>query len=204
MNPPGGKYFSMDLSTQVQQQILDFAADVIIRRLGGDPRPIPVLDDAVFSQPAGCFVSLHRRGNHMLRGCIGMLDTGRPLRETLVTAAESVIGDSRFLTNPVSRSELPEIDLELSILGPMEKKDSVLDFEPMRDGIHLTFRGRTGLFLPQVARDTGWSREQLLGRLCTEKLGVPDTAWKDPTAELRTFSTDVIGPRPILASVPQC
>jgi AmmeMemoRadiSam system protein A len=192
----------MDFSTQVQQQILDFAADVIIRRLGGDPRPIPTLDDPVFAQPAGCFVSLHRQGTHALRGCIGMLDTGRPLRETLVAAAESVIGDARFLTNPVSRGELSELTLELSILGPLEKRNSVLDFEPTRDGIHLTFRGRTGLFLPQVARDTGWSREQLLGRLCTEKLGVAETAWKEPTAELRTFSADVIGPRAIVGQDP--
>jgi AmmeMemoRadiSam system protein A len=187
----------MEIATDTQQAILDLAADVVTRRLGGDPRPLPSLDDPVFVQPAGCFVSLHRGDNHQLRGCIGVLDTGRPLRETLVTAAESVIGDPRFLTRPVTRAELKELTIEITVLGPLEKKDSVLDFDPQRDGVHLTFRGRTGLFLPQVARETGWSREQLLGRLCTEKLGVAENMWKEPGAELRIFRADVIGPRGI-------
>ena len=188
----------MEISTQTQQEILDFAADVVTRRLGGDPRPLPALDDPIFARNAGCFVSLHRREPHALRGCIGMLDTGRPLRETLASAAESVIGDPRFLSHPVTRAELRDLDIEITILGPLEKQNSVLDFEPVRDGIHLSLRGRSGLFLPQVARETGWTREQLLGRLCTEKLGLAEIMWQDAAAELRTFSAEVIGPRPMI------
>jgi AmmeMemoRadiSam system protein A len=187
----------MNISPQTQQAILDLASDVITRRLGGDPRPLPALDDPVLREPAGCFVSLHRRDTHALRGCIGLLDTGRPLRETLVGAAEAVLGDPRFLAQPVTREELGELDIEVTVLGPLQKAPSPLDFEPVVQGIHLTFRGRSGLFLPQVARETGWTRQQLLARLCTEKMGVPEESWKQPSAELRTFSADVIGPRAI-------
>ena len=190
----------MDISPQTQQAILDVASDVITRRLGGDPRPLPPLDDPVMRQPAGCFVSLHRRDTHALRGCIGLLDTGRPLREVLVGAAEAVLGDPRFLAQPVMREELGELDIEVTVLGPLQKAPSPLDFEPLEQGIHLTFRGRTGLFLPQVARETGWTRQQLLSRLCTEKMGLAEDAWKQPSAELRTFSADVIGPRPMTAA----
>ena len=141
----------MDISPQTQQAILDLASDVITRRLGGDPRPLPSLDDPIFRQPAGCFVSLHRRDTHALRGCIGLLDTGRPLREMLMAAAESVLADPRFLAQPVTREELSELDVEVTVLGPLQKASSPLDFEPLERGIHLSFHGRSGLFLPQVA-----------------------------------------------------
>ncbi|MGD0463725.1 MAG: AmmeMemoRadiSam system protein A [Tepidisphaeraceae bacterium] len=192
-------FIPMDISPQTQQAILLLAADVVTRRLGGDPRPLPAFDDPVFSRPAaGCFVSLHRRDTHALRGCIGLLESGRPLREALVSAAESVLGDPRFLAQPVTRHELPDLEIEVTILGPMEKAKSPLDFEPTQRGIYLTLRGRSGLFLPQVARETGWTRQQLLSRLCTEKLGLSENAWTDPSAALHTFTADVIGPRPVM------
>jgi AmmeMemoRadiSam system protein A len=184
----------MEISPQAREAVLRLAADVVTRRLGGDPLPLPGLDDPIFALPGGCFVSLHRRDTHALRGCIGLLDAGRPFRDSLVSAAESVIGDPRFLAQPVTRHELPEMEIEVTFIGPLQRALSVLDFEPLRDGIHLTLHGRTGLFLPQVARETGWTRQQLLSRLCTEKMGVPESAWNDPAAELRTFSTEVIGP----------
>jgi AMMECR1 domain-containing protein len=71
-----------------------------------------------------------------------------------------------------------------------------MDFELLTDGIHLTIGGRVGVFLPQVARETGWLREQLLARLCTEKLGMPPTAWQLPEAKLQIFSTRILGPVP--------
>ena len=184
----------MQISPETQKAILTLAADVVTRRLGGDPLPLLPLNDPLFSQPAGSFVSLHRADTHALRGCIGMLDTGKPLRETLTAAAESVIGDPRFMAQSITRQELPELTIEVTVLGPLEKAKSTLDFEPLTRGIHLTFRGRSGLFLPQVARETGWTREQLLSRLGLEKLGVPESAWADPAAELRTFAAEVIGP----------
>jgi len=188
---------AMEISPQTRQAVLDFAADVVTRRLGGDPRPLPDMNDPVFSRPGGCFVSLHRRDNHALRGCIGLLDSGKAFVHSLTAAAEAVIGDPRFLAQPVSRFELPQLTIEVTILGPLRKADGPLDFEPKEHGIHLTYSGKSGLFLPQVGRETGWTREQLLGRLCGEKLGVPELSWKEAGAELRTFSAEVIGPRPL-------
>ncbi|HEY1923539.1 MAG TPA: AmmeMemoRadiSam system protein A [Tepidisphaeraceae bacterium] len=189
----------MDISPQTQLAILSLTSDVVTRRVGGDPRPLPALDDAFFSAPtAGCFVSLHRKGTHALRGCVGLLETGKPLRQVLLSAAESVLGDPRFLTQPVTREELPELEIEVTLLGPMERAKSPLDFEPTQRGIYLTINSRSGLFLPQVARETGWTRQQLLARLCTEKLGMPENAWNDPAAILHTFTAEVIGPKPMI------
>ena len=189
----------MNISPQTQQAILALTADAVTRRLGGNPRPLPTLNDPLFSgQTAGCFVSLHRKGNHALRGCVGLLQTGKALREVLVSAAESVLGDPRFLTQPITRNELPELEIEVTLLGPMEKAKSPMDFEPLQRGIYLTLQGRSGLFLPQVARETGSTRQQLLTRLCTEKLGVSENAWSDPAAILHTFTAEVIGPTPVI------
>ena len=67
----------------------------------------------------------------------------------------------------------------------------------MNEGIYLTWgETRAGCFLPQVAQETGWSKEQLLARLCVEKMGLPPEAWKDLRAKLFVFTTLVIGPEP--------
>ena len=61
---------------------------------------------------------------------------------------------------------------------------------------------RTGTFLPQVARETGWTREQLLAQLCTEKMGLSSVAWQGPDARLLTYRTVICGPAPFLPQAP--
>src|SRR5947199_283867 len=61
----------------------------------------------------------------------------------------------------------------------------------------LALHAQAGCFLPQVARETGWGREQLLERLCVEKMGLPAASWRSPHAKLQTFTTIIIGPEPL-------
>jgi AmmeMemoRadiSam system protein A len=187
----------MELSAATQKSLLDVACDVIRRKLGAAPLGAALPDDPSLSQPAGCFVSVHRNDTHSLRGCIGLMESGKPLAQTVLGAAEAVLGDPRFVHQPITLPELPVLNVEVTILGPLQQVANPLQFEPLEHGIHLTVGERTGLFLPQVARETGWNREQLLARLCTEKLGVPDWGWKHPTAVLRVFTAIVIGPQSI-------
>ena len=97
---------------------------------------------------------------------------------------------------PVRINELPHLELEITVIFPMQQASSPLDFDLLDDGIYLIAAGRSGCFLPQVARETGWTREQLLDRLCTEKLGCPATTWRQPDARLMKFKTLIIGPEP--------
>jgi AmmeMemoRadiSam system protein A len=191
-------YF-MELGDSIQQAILNAATKIVVSRLRGMGTPIDLNlpDDPSLLQPAGCFVSLHRTDNHALRGCIGVLENPRPLREILVNASESVLNDPRFSAQPVTAMELEQLDIEVSVMGPLTPVPSPLHFEPKLHGICLNVAGRSGLFLPQVARETGWDREQLLARLCYEKLGLAPLAWKHPSAQMRTFTAIVIGPKPI-------
>ena len=145
-------------------------------------------------RPAGCFVSLHRRQGHALRGCIGRIDCASPLLEAMLNVAWGAAQDPRFASQPITLTELPELTIELSILGPLQPTADPLAFNPQADGIYLAMAGKAGVFLPQVARDTGWSREQLLDRLTQEKLGLPPASWRQPNARVFTFATDILGP----------
>jgi AmmeMemoRadiSam system protein A len=186
----------MDLWSEHGAAVLDVARHVIRDALA--QRPPTVSEDLhpVFHQHAGCFVSLHALLDHRLRGCVGRIDATRPLIEALRSAAVHVLEDPRFTDNPVRLEELADLELEVSVLSPTHPVDNSLDFDPLRDGIYLTFGARTGCFLPQVARETGWTREQLLDRLCAEKLGLPTSTWRHPHAKLHVFSVTVIGPEP--------
>jgi AmmeMemoRadiSam system protein A len=196
----------MEVPARHQQFLLDVARSAIVHSLRGAahlvaPRPSP---DPVLNIPAGCFVSLHEIAAHRLRGCVGRLQSQDPLYRTVFETAVSVLNDPRFRGMPVTMDDLPNLSIELSILSPLKPAANCLDFDPLHDGIYLMHASpdgegkRTGTFLPQVARETGWTREQLLARLCTEKMGLSSTAWQQPEARLLTYRTVICGPAPFL------
>ena len=185
----------MVLSPDQGRLLLDAARETIRRTLRGEhPHPPPPCPDPALLQHGGCFVSLHQAATHRLRGCVGRIDAARPLWHAVTTAAVNVLDDPRFAAERVTLVELPSLDIEVSILSPMRPAVTPLEFDPEAEGIYLIVGARSGCFLPQVARETGWSREQLLARLCTEKLNLPPTAWRAPEARLMVFSTTVVGP----------
>jgi AmmeMemoRadiSam system protein A len=177
--------------------LLDIARGALLENLASDHvRPVPPPDPEL-AIPAGCFVSLHERLTHRLRGCVGRLDPQLPLWETVRHTAHDVLHDPRFKMHPVTVDDIPDLELEVSVLSPPREANSPLDFDLLNDGIYLTCAGRAGFFLPQVARETGWTREQLLDRLCTEKLGLPAESWRSEEAKLYTFQVEVVGPEPV-------
>jgi AmmeMemoRadiSam system protein A len=193
----------MEITPEQRRSILDLARATIYRTLGKAPSlaptasaPAPFSADPadVLNQPAGCFVTLHQSGTHKLRGCVGRLDARGSLANSVRTAAAAVLKDPRFTGNPVRIEELPELEIEVSVLSPLVSAADPLAFDLLRDGIYLKYGRRSGCFLPQVARETGWSKEQLLDRLCTEKMGLAAGSWRRPKARLSVFSTVTIGP----------
>jgi AmmeMemoRadiSam system protein A len=191
----------VSLTPAQRGQLLDIARDGLISRLrseGEDAPPrVPEPSDAELTTPAGCFVSLHERGTHRLRGCVGRLDPETPLWRAVRETAGDVLGDPRFTDARVTLAEAPSLEIEVSVLSPPRQASNPLDFDPQTDGIYLVYGGRSGFFLPQVARETGWTKQQLLARLCEEKLGLPYDAWLKPEAKLFTFKVEVVGPEPV-------
>lgn len=141
----------------------------------------------------GAFVTLHETagsGRRNLRGCIGRMSSELPLRSTIRDMAiAAAFEDPRF---PALREgELEAVDIEISVLSPFEPcaPDDVI---PGVHGVYLTRGYRSGVFLPQVAPEQGWDRQQLLEHLCG-KAGLESGAYAAPEARLFRFTATVFG-----------
>src|SRR5690349_13649507 len=148
----------MNLSDAQIRTLLDLARGTIRAALLAQLPPPIDTEDPRLLQPAGCFVSLHAIASHALRGCVGRMDATEPLIRAVRDTALSVLDDPRFDDRPVTYNELPHIEIEISVLSPLRPATGPLEFDPLNDGIYLVCGGRAGVFLPQVARETGWSR----------------------------------------------
>ena len=115
----------------------------------------------------GAFVTL-RKGSS-LRGCIGYIIGLCGLkRQIALLARDAAFSDYRF--PPLSESELPLCTIEISVLTEPEEIAGPDEFIPGRDGIIMTAQGRRAVFLPQVADETGWSREEMLSALSEKRI----------------------------------
>jgi AmmeMemoRadiSam system protein B/AmmeMemoRadiSam system protein A len=142
--------------------------------------PIPTVKVAELSKalttPCGAFVTLTKRGN--LRGCIGRFNAQEPLWEVIQQMSiASATQDPRF--EPVVSGELRDIEIEISVLSPMRKITSIDEIELGRHGIYIRKGARSGTFLPQVAEQTGWTKEEFLGHCAQDKAGIGWEGWKD-------------------------
>lgn len=137
-------------------------------------------------EPRGVFVTLKKKGR--LRGCLGHMAEDTPLATLVGTMAlQSALEDPRF--EPVTAGEVPSLEIEISVLTPARPVSGPADIVVGRDGVILRKGGRSAVFLPQVAPEQGWGREEMLDHLCL-KAGLPAGAWKTG-ASLSTFQAIV-------------
>ncbi len=124
----------------------------------------------------GAFVTLHHRGE--LKGCIGRMESGEQITELVrKMTISSATQDHRFKS--ISREEINEIDIEISVLTPKIKINSTDEFDHTKHGIYIQKGELSGTFLPQVAEDTGWDKEELLGRCSRDKVGIGWFGWEN-------------------------
>ena len=156
--------------------------------------------DPVLLKEMGAFVTLNEHGQ--LRGCIGNLVAREPLYLTVRDmAVEAAVGDPRF--SQVDLSELKRIEIEISVLSPLERIDSAEKIKLGTHGVLIKKGFNSGVFLPQVATETGWSKEEFLSNLCSHKAGLSPDAWKDKSTEIYIFSAEVFSEKEILADEPR-
>jgi AmmeMemoRadiSam system protein A len=134
-------------------------------------------------------VTLKKSGE--LRGCIGYTSAAKPLYVTVRdTATLAALHDTRF--QPVSASELSQIDYEVSVLSPLRR---VLDIRQIKVGQHglLMKNGAyEGLLLPQVPVEEKWDRQTFLEETCA-KAGMRSGCWKDENTDIFMFTAVVFG-----------
>lgn len=141
----------------------------------------------VFGRLQGAFVTLKKKG--VLRGCIGYMAPTMPLAQSISQAAISACAkDERF--TPVTASELKDVTIEISTLGPMRRVRTMDDIMLGTTGLVIELSGKRGVLLPQVATEFGWTKEEFLKQLALKAGLLPDD-WKSPTAKIYSFTAQV-------------
>ncbi len=185
------------LTLRDRQQLLEIARQAIENRLSGRrSEELPGREQspggeipAVLEEKRGVFVTLHRKG--ALRGCIGYIEGFKPLFQAVgEMALAAAFGDPRF--PPVTAAELPELDVEISVLTPLRKMSDPSEITIGEHGLYIVKGPSSGLLLPQVAVEYGWDRQTFLRHTCL-KAGLLETAWQDPDSEIYLFGAQIFG-----------
>jgi len=178
------------LSENEKVQLLEIARSTIVSFLTNGKLSHIKKDDLSpnLKSECGCFVSLHKKG--ALRGCIGRFKANTPLYEIVQKmAVSSATQDDRF--SIVEIEEMNNIEIEISVLTPLTKIESIDEIEMGKHGIYIKKGFSSGTFLPQVAIETGWTKEEYLGHCAKNKVGLSWDGWKE--AEIYTFEALVFG-----------
>lgn len=177
-------------TSEQKKTLLKIARDSIIHYLRTGQRLTVSASDEALKQDMGAFVTLHERGR--LRGCIGHMTAAQPLyltvRDMAIAAATE---DPRFPA--VTLGEMDNIDIEISALSPMEKIDDYKQIEMGKHGVMVRSGWNSGVYLPQVATETGWGLEEFMNSLCSSKAGMPADSWKKGACDIYVFTASVFG-----------
>ena len=180
----------LPLSEADQQFLLHLARRALEESVRHDSLPEVEAPPGPLREKCGAFVTLHKMGR--LRGCIGYLESLKPLYQTICECAmAAALRDPRF--DAVTPEELPVLHLEISVLSPLVEiaPDQV---EVGRHGLLISRGGQRGVLLPQVPVEWKWDREQFLEETCL-KAGLPPDAWRHG-AKIQAFTAQVFGEPP--------
>ncbi len=173
-----------NLSYEEKRYLLQLARDTISARLAQQPLPEPKPISENLKIRTGAFVTINKRSQ--LRGCIGYVEGIKPLYQAVQNLALSAaFNDPRF--SPLSKDELPQTEIEISVLSPLTPVEDISEIKIGRDGLLVKNGFYEGLLLPQVATEYGWNVETFLNETCF-KAGLPPDAWKDPETQILKFS----------------
>jgi AmmeMemoRadiSam system protein A len=175
------------LSATEKNLLLKIAREAIVNYIMKGSKPALDVSSESLLTKQGCFVTIKHKGS--LRGCLGQFTSDKPLcqlvQEMAIAAATH---DPRFY--PMVVEDLQNFDLEISILSPIKKIDSIDEIEVGVHGLYIEKNSYRGVLLPQVATEYGWDRLTFLSQTCL-KAGLDKEAWKDD-ADIHIFSAQVI------------
>lgn len=178
--------FDFNLSEADKEELLNIARKTLNEYVRNKKVPDFTIESGVLQRKCGAFVTLKKK-NGALRGCIGHIVAEKPLflviRDMAIAASTQ---DYRF--PPVKPSEIDNIEIEISVLTPMQKVNSADEIKVGRDGLLIRRGYNSGLLLPQVPVEQGWDKETFLEHTCY-KAGLPPDAWK--SSELWKFQAIV-------------
>lgn len=181
------KNFSFALTQEEKDYLKTLVRKSITCRLNKQEESAPEPITKHLRENLGAFVTLNMNGH--LRGCIGNVQGTGPLYKTIWKMARAAaFEDPRF--PPLSIEEFETVEIEISILSPIDICKDVEQIKIGRHGLIMQRGQQSGLLLPQVAIDWKWNREQFLAQTC-QKAGMEPNAWQDPATNIFWFEAEV-------------
>ena len=178
------------MKLEQQNILLKIACDSVEAAVTGKPLPPVKVGDDELAEKRGCFVTL--KNGERLRGCLGQFTSDIPLAQLVAQMAKaSATEDPRFLFSRITAKELASLAIEISVLSKLKKTDDPLSLRLGTDGIYIKRGIAAGCFLPQVAEETGWTKEEFLSYCCAHKAGLPADAWNDKKTEVFLFTAEI-------------
>jgi AmmeMemoRadiSam system protein B/AmmeMemoRadiSam system protein A len=176
------------LNTKEKNQLLEIAKLAIYEAVINNKR-ISINKSNLSSKlklPLGAFVTLYK--HKKLRGCIGHFEPKQPLYSVIIDMEiAAAFNDTRF--QKVTKEELINIEIEISILTPRKKISSFDEIIIGQHGIYIQKGGKTGTFLPHVATDMNWGVEKFVEECAVNKAGISKEEIKN--AKLFTYKAIV-------------
>jgi len=188
-NTTDNRQQTTELDDKQRAQLLDIARETVENFVKDGKILEFKIEDERLNWKEGAFVTIKNKGQ--LRGCIGqILSSGKSLAEVVQDMAiEACSQDYRF--KPINEDELVGLEYEISVLSAPEKIDDWQKIELGKHGVIVKRDGRSGVFLPQVADETGWSQKEFLSQLCWQKAGLAPDCYKNKDTELLVFTAQV-------------
>jgi|YNPMSStandDraft_2_1061718.scaffolds.fasta_scaffold00033_9 AmmeMemoRadiSam system protein A len=176
------------LTDEEKKLLLDSARDKIERLFDGkEEKKIDYDKFDNLKKNYGAFVTLRRNGE--LRGCIGFIKSQNNLFETVKLASTyAATIDKRF--EPISKEELPFLDIEISVLSAPQKIRSYDEIVLGKHGLIVREPEGEGLLLPQVLIEHKMNKEEYLSSIC-RKAGLRPNLWKEKMLNLYVFTAEV-------------
>jgi MEMO1 family protein len=193
VNSKGGTFVETEdirFTSEEKKKLFGIARESILAALSGERPHEFEITEPNLQLKRGVFVTLT---NHdRLRGCIGHFEPDMALTEIVSQmAVAAATQDYRFFDHPVTKSEMKDIEVKISILSPLRKIQSIDEIEIGKHGIWVRQGGKSGTYLPEVATEMRWNRIQFLESCCEEKAGLPADAWKTG-ADIYIYSSQVL------------
>lgn len=180
-------FYARPLTAASRSEILKLARETVFARVSGKPLPEWHGNDKRLKADGAVFVTLKEK-NGRLRGCIGSIQAYTSLHRSISqNAVAAASKDPRF--SPVRPEELPNLDIEVTVLSPMEPVNSSSEIKIGEHGVYLEAAGRSSVFLPQVPVEQGWNLDTYLQELAM-KAGLSPDAWK--SGRLYRFTAEIV------------
>lgn len=185
----GGNMSKEELSQEEKKELLALARKTIEGYVTKKEKSNYSSNNPHFLQESGAFVTIKKHG--MLRGCIGNFYANQPLYKTIEEMAiAAATQDPRFPS--LTQEEIKDIDLEISVLSPLQKTTDINEIKVGKHGIYIIKGLNRGVLLPQVAVEYGWDRDTFLDQTC-RKAGLPTDAWHQEGTEIYIFTAQIFG-----------